>query len=138
MAYWLMKSEPSAWSWSQQVAKGEDGEPWTGVRNHLAKRHLMAMRCGDLAYFYHSVEEKCVVGVVEVVKEHYLDPTDPKGSFVAVDVVARHALPRSVPLAVIKAHPALQDMALIRQSRLSVQPVREDEWGVIAKLGGLL
>lgn len=137
MAYWLMKSEPSAWSWSQQVAKGALGEPWTGVRNHLAKRHLMAMRCGDLAYFYHSVDEKAVVGVVEVVREHYVDPTDPKGSFVAVDVVARDALPLPVSLAAIKAHSDLQNMALIKQSRLSVQPVSEHEWLVIAKLGGL-
>lgn len=134
MAYWLVKSEPSAWSWDDQVKKGV--EPWNGVRNYQANNNMKAMKRGDLAFFYHSVDEKRIVGIVEVAKEHYPDHTDNTGRFGMVDFKTLRPLPRPVTLAEIKAHPALQGMALVRQSRLSVCPVSEKEWDAILKLSG--
>ncbi|MFM7303676.1 MAG: EVE domain-containing protein [Alphaproteobacteria bacterium] len=132
---WLVKSEPDAFSWDQQVANGV--EPWTGVRNHLAKRNLMAMKKGDLAFFYHSNIGKEVVGVVEVAREAYPDPTAEEGSsWVCVDMRAVGPMPKPVGLAAIKAEPALADVALIRQSRLSVMPIAPEHWAVIARMGG--
>ena len=129
MNYWLIKSEPSVWSWQMQLAKAEQGECWSGVRNHLAKNNLKAMKLGDLAFFYHSNEGKEIVGIVEVIREHYPDPTDEK--WVAVDVKALKTLPKPVTLAEIKANPKLQDMALVKSTRLSVQPVSEHHWQII-------
>lgn len=138
MNYWLMKSEPDAWSWDQQVAKGKKGEAWTGIRNHSAKLNLMKMKKGDLAFFYHSNTGKEIVGIVEIVREHYPDPTAKPGEpWVAVDIVAREPLPKPVTLAAIKAEPRLKDMALLRLSRLSTGPVTEAEWKLIRKMGGL-
>ena len=136
MAYWLMKSEPDSWSWDQQVKTGARGEAWNGVRNHTAKLNLMKMKKGDRAFFYHSNEGKEIVGIVEIVREHYPDPTAKPGEpWVVVDVAAREALPKPVTLQAIKAE--LKDMALIKLSRLSVQPVTADEWALIRRMGGL-
>jgi predicted RNA-binding protein with PUA-like domain len=137
MAKWLMKSEPSAWSWAQQVEAGANGSSWNGVRNHSAKLHLMAMRNGDRAFFYHSNEGKEIVGIVEVTKEYYPDPTDASGKFGMVDVRAVEALPKAVGLDAVKADPALSKMVLVANSRLSVQPVSEAEWDRICVLGGV-
>ena len=137
MKYWLVKSEPFKWSWDQQVAAGPAGTSWDGVRNHLAKQHMIAMRLGDRAFFYHSNEGKAVVGVVEVVGEARPDPSDPAGAFVVVDLAAREASPAPVTLAAVKAEPRLAGMALLRLSRLSVQPVSAQEWDVVRELGGL-
>jgi len=133
MQYWLIKSEPETFSWQQQVGNGV--EPWTGVRNYQARNNLSAMRCGDLAFFYHSVSDKEIVGVVEVVREAYPDPTAEGGKWVCVDVAARGAFAVPVSLAIIKADPALSEMALLRQSRLSVAPVREAEWHYLCQIG---
>jgi predicted RNA-binding protein with PUA-like domain len=138
MAYWLMKSEPDAWSWQQQVQKGAKGEAWSGVRNHTAKLNLMKMKKGDRGFFYHSNIGKEVVGVVEIAREHYPDPTADKGDpWVVVDVVAREPMPQPVTLSAIKGEPKLKDMALLKQSRLSVQPVTPEEWKTICRMGGL-
>jgi predicted RNA-binding protein with PUA-like domain len=131
MAYWLFKSEPGAWSWSDQVGKGAKGEEWNGVRNHTAKLNMMAMKKGDLGFFYHSVDEKQIVGIVEVIAEAHPDSTDPSGKWFCVDVAAREPLPRPVTLSEIKADRRLADMALVKQSRLSVQPVTSKEWETI-------
>jgi predicted RNA-binding protein with PUA-like domain len=133
-ARWLVKSEPDAFSWDQQVANGI--EPWTGVRNHAAKLHLQAMRRGDLAFFYHSNTGKEVVGVLEVVREAYPDPTAEGGPWVCVDMRAIGPLKRPVTLARIKADPALEGIALVRQSRLSVMPLAPAHWARICELGG--
>lgn len=134
MAYWLIKSEPEAFSWDQQVANGT--EPWTGVRNHQAKKNLATMAIGDRAFFYHSVTEKRIVGVVEVVHTAYPDPTAPEGSaWVCTDMRALAAMPRPVTLAEIKAAPDLQDIALIRQSRLSVVPLTQAQWERLCVMG---
>jgi predicted RNA-binding protein with PUA-like domain len=138
MAYWLMKSEPDAWSWQQQVAKGARGEAWTGVRNHTAKLNLMKMKKGDRGFFYHSNIGKEIVGIVEIVREHFPDPTAEAGSpWVVVQVRAVEAMPQPVTLAAIKAEPKLANMALLKQSRLSVQPVTEAEWALVCRMGGL-
>ncbi|MDB5511659.1 MAG: hypothetical protein JWR08_1142 [Enterovirga sp.] len=137
MPHWLFKSEPSAWSWDEQVAAGEAGTPWTGVRNHLAKKHLQAMRVGERGFFYHSNDGKAVVGIVAVIREYYPDHTDPSGRFGMVDLKAVEPLPRPVTLDAVKAEPDLADMVLIRNSRLSVQPVTEAEWRAVRRLGGL-
>ena len=137
MAYWLVKSEPDSWSWDQQVKAGAKGTEWTGVRNHTAKLNLMKMKKGDRAFFYHSGEGKDIVGVVEVVREHFPDPTDKSGAFVAVDVKAVAPMPKPVTLAAIKAEPKLADMALVKYSRLSVQPVTAAEWKAVCAMGGL-
>ena len=122
MPYWLVKSEPSSWSWDQQVAKGAKGEAWTGVRNFTARQNLVNMKNGDRAFFYHSNEGKEIVGIAEVIKEAYPDPSDKTGKFVCVDIMADKRL---------------SDMALVKYSRLSVQPVTPDEWKLVCKMGGL-
>jgi predicted RNA-binding protein with PUA-like domain len=132
--YWLVKSEPDAFSWDQQVANGV--EPWTGVRNHTARNNLAAMRRGDRAFFYHSNIGKEIVGVVEVVREAYPDPTADSGNWVCVDMRALKPMPKPVTLAAIKADPKLQDLALVRLSRLSVSPVSAEHWRYICRLGG--
>jgi predicted RNA-binding protein with PUA-like domain len=137
MAYWLLKTEPESYSWDQQVKKGAKGEPWTGVRNFTARDHLKAMKTGDRAFFYHTGDEKQVVGVVEVMKEAYPDATDEKGVFVCVDIKAVEPLPTPVTLAQVKANPKLKEMVLARQPRLSVQPVTADEWKTVCRMGGL-
>ena len=134
MPYWLVKSEPDAFGWPDQVARGV--EPWTGVRNHAAKNNLKAMRRGDRAFFYHSNVGKEVVGVVEVVREAYPDPTKESGDWVCVDMRAVGPMPRPVTLAQMKADPALAGLELIRQSRLSVVPVSDAHWHHICRLGG--
>lgn len=133
-AHWLVKSEPDAFSWDQQVENGT--EAWTGVRNHQASSFLKAMKKGDLAFFYHSNEGKEIVGVVRVVREAYQDPTDDTGRWVCVDVQAVSPVPKPVTLATIKTEPKLEGIALVRQSRLSVMPISDAHWAVIAKLGG--
>ena len=137
MAYWLVKSEPSVWSWQQQLDKGAAGEAWTGVRNHSAKQHLMRMKLGERAFYYHSNEGKEIVGIAEIIREHYPDPTDPSGKFVCVDLKAVEPLKTPVTLAAIKAEPKLAEMALLKQSRLSVQPVTDAEWRLICQMGGV-
>lgn len=129
MAYWLIKSEPGAWSWEDHVKVGV--EPWNGVRNHQACNNMKAMQLGDRAFFYHSVKEKQIVGIVEVVKLYYPDPSDESGRFGMVDFKAVKAVNKPVPLADIKSVPQLDNMALVKQSRLSVCPVTELEWNLI-------
>ncbi len=137
MAYWLYKSEPSAWSWDDQKKRGAKGEPWTGVRNHQANNNMKAMKKGDLGFFYHSVDEKSIVGIVRVIGEHRPDPTDETGKFGLVVIEAVEDMPKPVTLADIKAEPKLAEMILLKMSRLSVQPVRDAEWQLICKMGGL-
>jgi len=133
MAYWLIKSEPGAWSWEDQVRDGV--AEWDGVRNHQAANNMKAMEPGDRAFFYHSVDEKRIVGIVEVVKTYYPDPSDPSGRFGMVDVKALMPMTRPVTLAEIKAEPRLGELALVRQSRLSVLPVGPEEWALICAMG---
>lgn len=133
MKYWLVKSEPSTWSWDDQVKAGRTH--WDGVRNHQAANNMKAMRIGDKVFFYHSVTEKQVVGIVEVVKEYYPDPSDASGRFGMVDFKALRPFVRPVGLAEIKAEPRLQNLALIRHSRLSVMPVGDQEWRLICAMG---
>jgi len=130
--YWLLKSEPSTWSWQDQVKSGV--EMWDGVRNYQARNNLINMKKKDLCFFYHSVSEKLIVGIVEVVKEHYPDPTDETGRFVVIDVKAKKKLKRAVSLEEIKTVPKLSSIALIKQSRLSVMPLTKNEWDIIIKL----
>jgi len=137
MAYWLLKTEPSAWSWEQQKKRGAKGEAWSGVRNHQAANNMKAMQKGDLGFFYHSVEEKQIVGIVEVSGLYRPDPTDEKGKFGLVEVKAVRDLPKPVTLAAIKAEPKLAAMVLVKNSRLSVQPVTAAEWQIILKMGGV-
>jgi predicted RNA-binding protein with PUA-like domain len=137
MNYWLVKSEPSVWSWDQQVAKGAKGEAWTGVRNHTAKLNMMKMKKGDRAFFYHSNEGKEIVGIVEIIREHYPDPTDKTGKFVCVDIKADKPLKKPVSLDTIKIDKKLTEMDLVKFSRLSVQSVKPDEWKLVCKMGGL-
>ncbi len=132
MAYWLVKSEPDVFGWDQQAARGT--EPWTGVRNHAAKLNLLAMRLGDRAFFYHSNTGRAVVGVVEVAREAYPDPTASDGPWVCVDMRAVAPLPRPVTLAEIKGCPALADMPLLRLSRLSVSPVSPAHWQEVMEM----
>ena len=133
MAYWLMKTEPSTWSWEDQVRDGT--AEWDGVRNYQASNNMKAMRIGDRAFFYHSVNEKRIVGIVEVAREYYPDPTDASGRFGMVDVKALKPMNKPVTLADIKGEPKLQDLALIRQSRLSVMPIDGDSWDLICNMG---
>lgn len=135
MAFWLVKSEPDAFGWPEQAARGV--EPWTGVRNHAARNNLRAMRQGDRAFFYHSNIGREIVGVVEVVREAYPDPTAESGDWVAVDMKAIAPMPHPVGLAAIKADPALADLALVRLSRLSVGPVSPEHWAHLCAMGGL-
>ncbi len=137
LAYWLLKSEPTGWSWDQQVAKGAKGEAWTGVRNHTAKQNMEKMKKGDKAFFYHSNEGKEIVGIAEIVREAYPDPTDASGKFVCVDIKADKPLKSAVTLQAVKGEPKLADMALLKYSRLSVQPVTAEEWKIVCKMGGL-
>jgi predicted RNA-binding protein with PUA-like domain len=135
MNYWLMKSEPSAYSWQQMVK--DKITSWSGVRNHQAANNLKAIKKGDRAFFYHSNEGKEIVGIVEVVKEAYPDPSDKTGKFVMVDVKPVEPLKKPVTLADIKAHPVLKSMALAKQSRLSVSPVTAEEWKLVTKVGNV-
>ena len=137
MAHWLVKSEPSVWSWEQQVAAGAKGTHWNGVRNHLAKQHMMAMKRGEQAFFYHSNEGKEIVGIVEVIKTFYPDHTDETGKFGMVDFKAVKAFKHPVSLDTIKGETKLKDMVLVNNSRLSVQPVTEAEWKLLCKMGGV-
>ncbi len=132
--YWLVKSEPDAFGWDQQVAHGV--EPWTGVRNHAAKLNLKAMRVGELAFFYHSNVGKEIVGVVDVVRTAYPDPTAESGDWSCVDMKAVRPMPKPVTLAALKDDPRFSDFALVRTSRLSVMPVSAEHWKLICKLGG--
>jgi len=134
MGFWLVKSEPDAFSWDQQVANGV--EPWTGVRSAQAANNLKAMRKGDLAFFYHSNIGKEIVGVVEVLREAYPDPTDETGRWVSVDMRTVGPVPKPVTLTAIKAAPELADLALVRQSRLSVMPVSAAHWAILCRMGG--
>jgi len=136
MNYWLLKTEPDTFSWDHQLARGAKGEPWTGVRNFTARRHMKEMKKGDRAFFYHTGEEKQVVGIAEVIRESYPDPTDKEGKFLAVDVKALEPLPKPVTLAAIKAEARLKEMALVKYSRLSVQPVTAAEWKIVCQMGG--
>lgn len=137
MAYWLVKSEPDVFSWDDQKKLGAKGGAWTGVRNHQAKIHLNTMKKGDRAFYYHSGGDKEIVGVVEVTKTAYPDPTDETAKFVCVDVKAKEALPTPVTLAAIKAEKKLAEMVLVKNSRLSVQPVTDAEWAVVCRMGGV-
>ncbi|ACB96778.1 EVE domain-containing protein [Beijerinckia indica] len=135
MAHWLIKSEPNKWSWDDQVKAAREGTFWNGVRNHLAKQHLMAMKVGEQVFFYHSNIGKAVVGIAEVIKPYYPDPSDATGKFGMVDVRARQPFAKPVTLEAIKADPRLSDMILVNNSRLSVQPVTDEEWTIICGLG---
>ena len=135
MAYWLLKSEPDDWSWAEQVAKGREGAEWTGIRNFSAQNHLRAMKKGEKAFFYHTGKERAVVGIVKVIAEAHADSTD--SAWRAIDVAAVRPLPTPVTLAQIKADKRLRDMALVRISRLSVQPVTDEEWRIVCALGNL-
>ena len=134
MAYWLFKSEPSTWSWQNQLDKGDEGEGWDGVRNYQASNNMKAMEIGDLGFFYHSVNEKQIVGIVEVCETYHPDPTDASGRFGMVSVKAVKSVTTPVTLAMMKAEESLEDFALIRQSRLSVVPVSEAQWQFILKM----
>ena len=134
MAYWLFKSEPNTWSWDDQLAKADAGEGWDGVRNHQAGNNMKAMEIGDLGFFYHSVSEKQIVGIVDVIEKWHLDPTDPSGKFGMVTVQAVTSVTAPVTLAQIKAEPRLTDFALVRQSRLSVVPVTDEEWALLLSM----
>ena len=137
MAHWLLKSEPESWSYEDQKKKGAKGDAWTGVRNFTARRHLKEMKKGDRAFFYHTGGEKAVVGIVEVLREAYPDPTAKGEPWVVVDVKTVEALSKPVTLAAIKDEAKLKDMALVKYSRLSVQPVTDAEWKLVCKMGGL-
>jgi predicted RNA-binding protein with PUA-like domain len=137
MAHWLLKSEPGSWSWQDQMKAGKKGTFWNGVRNHSAKQNLMAMQVGEQAFFYHSGEGKEIVGIVEIIKPYYPDPSDVSGKFGMVDVRAVEALKKPVSLDAIKADPRLAKMALVTNARLSVQPVSDREWDIIRAEGGL-
>ena len=136
MAYWLFKSEPGTWSWDDQVRRGAKGEQWDGVRNYQARNNMKAMQLGDLGFFYHSVDEKRIVGVVEVCALAHPDTTTDDLRWECVDIKAVGPFPRPVTLAEIKAEPKLSELALVRQSRLSVVPVSAAEWKLICKMGG--
>ncbi len=135
MAYWLFKSEPDTWSWADQVKKGKRGQEWDGVRNFAARNNMRAMKKGDQGFFYHSGGDKRIVGIVEVVKEAHPDSTDE--AWECVDIAAVEPMPKPVTLEAVKADKTLADMALVRLSRLSVQPVTDAEWKRVRKMGGL-
>jgi len=138
MKYWLLKSEPETWSWEMQKKKGAKGEPWSGVRNFSARRHLKEMKKGDKFFFYHTGGEKQVVGIGEVLREAFPDPIAKEGEpWVAVQTGAIEPVPKPVTLTAIKAEPKLKDMALVKYARLSVQPVTADEWKLVCKMGGV-
>jgi predicted RNA-binding protein with PUA-like domain len=135
MSYWLIKTEPSTWSWDDQVKAGAKGTAWEGVRNHIAKKNLKAMKKADRAFFYHTGEEKQIVGIVEIIGEYRPDPSDDTDVFGLVDVKAKIALTKPVTLATCRAEPRLKNMVLLHNSRLSVQPVSDAEWRVVCALG---
>jgi predicted RNA-binding protein with PUA-like domain len=137
MAYWLFKSEAETWSWDQQVAKGAAGQEWDGVRNYQARNNMRAMKVGDQGFFYHSNDQKAVVGIVEVIAEAHPDSTTDDARWECVDVKAVRPMPRPVTLEMCKQDPRLRDMVLVNNTRLSVQPVSEGEWKVVCELGGL-
>jgi predicted RNA-binding protein with PUA-like domain len=138
MAYWLLKTEPEEFSWDDQVKRGKKGETWSGVRNFTARRHLQEMKKGDKFFFYHTGDEKQVVGIGEVIAEAFADPTAKKGEpWVAVTTAAVAPLSKPVTLATVKAEAKLKDMALVKYSRLSVQPVTEAQWKLVCKMGGV-
>jgi predicted RNA-binding protein with PUA-like domain len=137
MAYWLFKTEAETFSWDQQKKKGAKGEPWSGVRNWTAAGNMKAMKKGDLGFFYHTGDEKAVVGIVEVIGEYRPDPTDDAGKFGLVVVKAVKDMPKPVTLAEVKANKKLAEMSLVKSFRLSVQPVRDNEWKEVCRMGGL-
>ena len=136
MKYWLFKSEPGEWSWNQQVAKGDRGEEWDGIRNYQARNHMRDMKVGDLGFFYHSQSDKAVVGIVEVISEVHPDSTTEDPRWECVDVKAVAAMPKPVTISECKSDPRLSEMVLVKNSRLSVQPVTEKEWATVCELGG--
>jgi len=137
MAYWLFKSEPDAWSWEQQKAKGAEGEEWTGVRNYQARNFMRQMQLGDKGFFYHSNQGLEVVGIVEICKLAHPDSSTDDPRWECVDIRAVCDMPKPVKLVDVKANPALEKMALVTSFRLSVQPVQEDEWIEVCRMGGL-
>jgi predicted RNA-binding protein with PUA-like domain len=137
MAYWLFKSEPTSWSWEMQKKKGDKGQEWDGVRNYQARNNMREMKVGDLGFFYHSVKETNVVGIVEVIALAHPDSTTDDPRWECVDIRALRDMPKPVSLEEIKANPKLKDMVLVNNSRLSVQPVSEMEWKEICRMGGL-
>ena len=137
MAYWLFKSEASTWSWEDQLAKGEEGEEWDGVRNYQARNFMRQMQVGDLGFFYLSQKEKAIVGIVEVIAEAHQDSTTDDLRWECVDIKAVESLPNPVTLQMCKDDPRLVDMVLVNNSRLSVQPVKSEEWRIVCELGGL-
>ena len=137
MAYWLFKSEPNTWGWDDQVAKGDIGEEWDGVRNYQARNLMRAMKVGDRGFFYHSLKEKSVVGIVEVIAPAHPDSTTEDPRWECVDIKAIMPVPNPVTLDQIKAEPQLSEMVLVKNSRLSVQPVTDHEWSIVCKMAGL-
>lgn len=135
MAFWLFKSEPLSWGWQDQKNRGLAGEHWDGVRNYQANNHMKTMEIGDYGFFYHSVKEKFIVGIVKIIKQHYPDHTDPKQRFGMVDIMAICDVPRPVSLDDIKANDELSEIVLVKNSRLSVQPVLAHEWEIICRMG---
>jgi len=136
MNYWLFKSEPSSWSWADQVAKGDSGEEWDGVRNYQARNFMREMAVGDRGFFYHSQDEKAVVGIVEIISEAHQDSTTTQDRWQCVDIKAIKELPRPVSLAKIKGDPFFDDMPLVKSPRLSVQPVAKEHWKKICQMAG--
>ena len=135
MAYWLLKSEPGTWSWDDQLKKGDEGEGWDGVRNYQASNNMKKMEIGDLAFFYHSVNEKSIVGIVSIIEKYQDDPTDKTGRFGMVVVKAIKSFAKSVSLSEIKSNQKLQGISLIKQSRLSVMPITKEHWDIIIEMG---
>ena len=136
MQYWLFKSEVSTWSWDQQLAKGDAGEEWDGVRNYQARNHMRTMKIGDLGFFYHSQKDKVIVGVVEICAEAHPDSSTDDPRWECVDIKAVRTLPKPVSLAMCKEDPRLSDMVLVNNTRLSVQPVTPEEWAIVLELAG--
>ena len=138
MAYWLLKTEPEEFSWDDQVKRGAKGEPWSGVRNFIARKNLKEMKKDDRFFFYHTGAEKQIVGIGKILREAFADPSAAEGEpWVAVQTGAVEPLPNAVTLAAVKAEPKLKDMALVKYSRLSVQPVTPQEWKLVCKMGGV-
>ena len=135
MAYWLLKSEPGTWSWDDQLKKGDEGEGWDGVRNYQASNNMKKMEIGDLAFFYHSVNEKSIVGIVSIIEKYQDDTTDKNGRFGMVVVKAIKSFTKSVSLSEIKSNQKLQEISLIKQSRLSVMPITKEHWDIILEMG---
>ena len=136
MAYWLFKSEPNTWGWDKQKARGDSGEEWDGVRNYQARNFMRDMKVGDLGFFYHSVNEKRIVGIVRVIAEAHPDSTTDDARWDCVDIAAVADMPHPVTLEQIKAESRLSDMVLVKNSRLSVQPVTPAEWALVCEMGG--